>query len=138
MPTKRRRIPLLVDETVDAAFGYFRPARSVVADSRLARRAVLEGAALEALLQIAAEGTEEQARARAVLVEMVDLLSASDLPGEVIAELHERVAALAEQQEEEERRQRVLAYLAAPSPHRMRPFAHELAEEFDELDRESS
>lgn len=123
---------------MEEAFTYFRPEQSSVPDSKVARRAVLEGTALEALVQLASEAPTPptHVRARVVLIEMVDLLSALDLPEEVTATLTERVSALAEEHDAEARRQRLIAHLKASGRARRGPLAHEIAEEFDELERE--
>lgn len=123
---------------MDSAFGYLRDDdHDRTPDSRVARSAVLEGTALKAVFRLARGDSPEQGRARALALELVELVGTLDLPTEIIETLTEEMRPILERHDEEARRARVLAYLSEPQE-RTGPLAHELAQTFDEDEREVS
>ncbi len=132
MPSRHRRIGLVVDDDIDSALRIFRDAsRSSTPDASLARAAVFEGALVEALMA-AAGGSDRQDRAAVLLEELHDLLPMLRLPDPVRAHLAEALGRAAESQTREVRRRRQIELISSPNPHGRA--TSDYADTFDALD----
>ncbi|HVE68104.1 MAG TPA: hypothetical protein VNB64_05935 [Solirubrobacteraceae bacterium] len=133
MPTPFRRIGLVLDQEVDGALELFREGvNEEVPQASLARRAVFEGALVQALVLLARQRSPAQARAAAVVREMRELLPSLSLPREATDDLTEVLAGVAQDDESEARRQRQRTLLESPNLHGAAALSH--AEDFDLLD----
>lgn len=136
MPSPHPRIGLVVDQDMETALAAFRdPAGPRAADASLARRAVFAGAAVQTLANAAEdESAPYEAKARAALRELRDLLPQLALPEGVAAALLDVIQPVVDRRAGEERRQRQLQLIAAPDSDADRA-ALDYAESFDALDR---
>lgn len=135
MPSRHRRIGLVVDEDIDLALGVVREGstKASLPDATAVRDAVLEGAVLSAVFSVARRpSTEVGAQAAALLAELRDLLPALELPTSVTEIVGQNVDATRARQISAERRQKQLMLLSSPNPHGRA--AQEYADYHDALD----
>lgn len=132
MPSPHRRIGLVVDQPLEDALTLLKSRRPAGATATIAREAVLDAAALEALQALAAGGDAAGRRAVLVLRDLRDALDSVDVPDAVSAHLAEALDAAITEAEDEGRRDLQLQLLEAPNPHGAA--ALDLVDEFDELE----
>lgn len=134
MPSSHRRIGLVVDEPVEGALKVLRKgAESPLPEATLARRAVFEGAAFEAIQRAVAGGGENGQRAGEIVAQIREILPRLELPHAVLAGLLEALDRSVDSWSSEERRRRQLALLSSPNPYGEAALAY--AEQFDDLER---
>lgn len=135
MPSRHRRIGLVVDEDIDLALGVVREGstKASLPDATAVRDAVLEGAVLSAVFSVARRpSTEVGAQAAALLAALRDLLPGLELPTSVTEIVGQNVDATRARQVSAERRQKQLMLLSSPNPHGRA--AQEYADDHDALD----
>lgn len=135
MPSRHRRIGLVVDEDVDAALSLVRDASTEgsLPDATAVRDAVFEGAVLSALVSVARQpSTEVGAEAAALLARIRVLLPALELPASVTEAVGQSVDAAHAGRLSAERRQKQRVLLSSPNPHG--PAALDYAATYDALD----
>lgn len=131
MPSPHRRIGLVVDDPVDSALRLFRvSAEPSAPEARLVRSAVLEGAMIEAAVQMARGTSSRRGDAVEVLRRFAELLPELPLDAAVKAELIAGLERVKDEPSRDERRSRQLAYLKQAKP-RQRQTAQDIADTFD-------
>lgn len=134
MPSAHRRIGLVVDEPVQGALEVLRKGvEAPLPEATLARRAVFEGAAFEAIQRAVSAGGENGRRAGEIVALIRRLLPTLELPHAVRADILDALNRSLEEWSREERRRRQLALLSSPNPYGEAALAY--AEQFDDLER---
>jgi hypothetical protein len=135
MPSSHRRVGLVLDDSMSSAFAVLREHLGPgVPEARLARTAVIDGAAFGAVLREATTArSASQEAAQRILREMRDLLATMTLPPQVKTIVIDEIDRVSRDSGVQERRQRQLALLDLPNPYGRA--ALDLTESIDAFDR---
>lgn len=136
MPTAHRRIGLVVDDTVDSVLHLVREgAERTLPEATIARKAVLEGGLVEAMVKIAASNTAERERAAELVARVKALVPVLPLSRQIKDELLESLSRAETRPSLAERRRRQLALLRDAEEPAHGQTAQDLAETFDAFER---
>lgn len=134
MPTSHRRIGLIVDEPLDRALDLFRGPDETIPEAAVARRAVIEGALLASIVQLAAGNGVVQDRAAHLIAQVRELLPALALDKQLLALALEQLGRVEDRPAAAERRRRQFALLEEP-PAPGAQSAQDLADTLDAFER---
>ena len=129
MPSRHSRIGLVVDESVASALSFLREVEQAP-DARLVRRAVFEGALIEAVVEAAGGRSASRDRAGDLLAELREFVPR--LPAPMQADLLELFEQGLAEAASDERRQRQREAIGLPNPHGRA--ALDYADTFDAVD----
>ncbi|HEY6757983.1 MAG TPA: hypothetical protein VI318_00775 [Baekduia sp.] len=137
MPSPHRRVGLVVDDLVGGILDLFRErAEPAVPAAKIARRAVVKGALVEATLKVARSDAPQRERAAELVAGLAALVPGLPLPGLVKDELLESLSRSDTAPSRAERRRRQLALVrSAGKPEDDSQTAQDLAETFDAFER---
>lgn len=135
VPSPHHRVGLLLDEDMSSALAVVREhVGPSVSQAGLARKAVFEGVALEAVLREATTRSAGQETALRLLRDMRALLEILTLPRLVKAGVIEELDRVSHDTDVQQRRLRQRALLNSPNPHGRA--ALDLKETFDAFERQ--